>query len=267
MENLKIFTSEEFGNIGVIVKNNKEYFEAIPVAEVLGYTNPRAAIIRHCEEDGVTFHDVGVVRSNDVNGSDFIQYVSKKFIDEGNIYRLIIKSKLPSAKRFEKWIMEEVIPSIRANGAYMSDDVINKTLQDPDFIIEMATKLKEERNKRLLAQRKVESLEECMAFDKPYTEFGKCIASSNEAITIGQFAKILNNSDIRIGRNRLFSFLREEGYLIKVGKDKNTPKQPYIKSGLFKVCETIINTESGEKLSTTTLITGKGQKYFLDILK
>ncbi|MGL5327929.1 MAG: phage antirepressor KilAC domain-containing protein [Peptostreptococcaceae bacterium] len=267
MENLKIFTNEEFGNIGVIVKNNKEYFEAIPVAEVLGYTNPRAAIIRHCEEDGVTFRDVGVVRSNDANGSDYIQYVSKKFIDEGNVYRLIIKSKLPSAKRFEKWIMEEVIPSIRTNGAYMSDEVINKTLQDPDFIIEMATKLKEERKKTLLAQKKIKGLEECLAFDKPYTDFGKCISSCEEAITIGQFAKLLNNNNINIGRNRLFSFFREEGYLIKTGKDKNTPKQPYIKSGLFKVCETIINTENGEKLSITTLITGKGQKYFLDILK
>lgn len=267
MEYLKIFNNEEFGNISVISINNKEYFEAIAVAESLGYTNPRAAIIRHCDEEGVTFHDVGVVTGKDINGNDAIQYVTKKFIDEGNVYRLIIKSKLPSAKRFEKWIMEEVIPSLRINGAYMSDDVINKTLEDPDFIIQMATKLKEEKEQRILAQRKVESLEESIVLDKPYIEFGKCISSSSEAITIGQFAKILNNNNIIIGRNRLFNFLREEGYLIKNGKEKNTPKQAYVKQGLFKVSETIINTIEGEKLSTTTLITGKGQKYFFEILK
>ena len=91
------------------------------------------------------FSDVRVVTGIKKDNSKAFKVVTKKFIDEGNLYRLIVKSKLPSAKRFEKWVMDEVLPSIRKHGAYMSEEVINKTLEDPDFIIEIATKLKYER--------------------------------------------------------------------------------------------------------------------------
>lgn len=266
MNKLKIFKNEEFGQLSVIVKNNKEYIEAIEVATILGYSNPRDAINRHCDKDGVVFSDVGVVTGFRKDNSKAFQVVTKKFIDEGNLYRLIIKSKLPSAKRFEKWIMDEVLPSLRKHGAYMSEEVINKTLDDPDFIIEMATKLKYEREQRRLLQEKAEHLEASITIDKPYTNFGKSIATSSDAITIGQFAKVLNNNNINIGRNRLFSILRDNGYLIKCGKDKNMPKQVYVKQGLFQVSEQIVRTVEGELLTATTLITGKGQMYFLDLL-
>ena len=266
MNKLKIFKNEEFGQLSVIVKNNKEYIEAIEVATILGYSNPRDAINRHCDKDGVVFSDVGVVTGFRKDKSQAFQVVTKKFIDEGNLYRLIIKSKLPSAKRFEKWIMDEVLPSLRKHGAYMSEEVINKTLDDPDFIIEMATKLKYEREQRRLLQEKAEHLEASITIDKPYTNFGKSIATSSDAITIGQFAKVLNNNNINIGRNRLFSILRDNGYLIKCGKDKNMPKQVYVKQGLFQVSEQIVRTVEGELLTATTLITGKGQMYFLDLL-
>ena len=209
---------------------------------------------------------MGVVTGFRKDKREIIQVVSKKFIDEGNLYRLIIRSKLPSAKRFEKWIMDEVLPSIRSYGTYMSEEVINKTLDNPDFIIEMATKLKYEREQRILLQEKAEHLEASITIDKPYTNFGKSIATSSDAITIGQFAKVLNNNNINIGRNRLFSILRENGYLIKCGKDKNMPKQVYVKQGLFQVSEQIVRTVEGELLTATTLMTGKGQMYFLDLL-
>ena len=265
MDELKIFESEEFVQLSVIVKNNKEYIEAIEVATILGYSNPRDAINRHCDKDGVVFSDVRVVTGIKKDNSQDFKVVTKKFIDEGNLYRLIIKSKLPSAKRFEKWVMDYVLPSIRKHGAYMSKDVINKTLENPDFIIEMATKLKYERQQRKLLEEKAEHLKACITIDKPYTNFGKSIATSSDAITIGQFAKVLNNNNINIGRNRLFSILRDNGYLIKCGKDKNMPKQVYVKQGLFKVCENIVRTVEGELLTATTLITGKGQMYFLDL--
>ena len=111
MRDLKIFENEEFGQLSVIIKNNKEYIEAIEVATILGYSNPRDAVTRHCDKEGVVFSDVGVVTGFRDNKSEIIQFVRKKFIDEGNLYRLIIRSKLPTAKRFEKWVMEEVIPS------------------------------------------------------------------------------------------------------------------------------------------------------------
>ena len=265
MNDLKVFENDEFGQLRVIVKNNKEYIEAIEVATILGYSNPRDAISRHCNEEGVVFSDVRVVTGIKKDNSKAFKVVTKKFIDEGNLYRLIIKSKLPSARRFEKWVMDEVLPSIRKHGAYMSEEVINKTLDDPDFIIEMATKLKYEREQRRLLEEKAKHLEATITIDKPYTNFGKSIATSSDAITIGQFAKVLNNNNINIGRNRLFTILRDNGYLIKVGKDKNMPKQIYVKQGLFKVAESIVKTVKGELLTATTLITGKGQMYFLEL--
>ena len=264
MNNLKIFENEEFGQLSVIIKNNKEYIEAIEVATILGYSNPRDAVTRHCDEDGVVFSDVRVVTGIRKDNSKAFKVVTKKFIDEGNLYRLIIRSKLPTAKRFEKWVMEEVLPSIRKDGVYMSEEIINKTLDDPDFIIEIATKLKYEREQRRLLEEKANHLEATITIDKPYTNFGKSIATSSDAITIGQFAKILSNNDIEVGRNRLFSWFRDNGYLIKSGKDKNIPKQSYIKQGLFTVEERVVRTLEGEVISTTTLITGKGQLYFMD---
>lgn len=266
MNNLKIFENEEFGQLSVIVKNNKEYIEAIEVATILGYSNPRDAICRHCDKEGIVFSDVGVVTGYRKDNSEIIQVVSKKFIDEGNLYRLIIRSKLPTAKRFENWIVNDVLQSIRKDGVYMSEEIINKTLDDPDFIIEIATKLKYERQQRRLLEEKANHLEATITIDKPYTNFGKSIATSSDAITIGQFAKVLNNNNINIGRNRLFSILRDNGYLIKCGKDKNMPKQLYVAQGLFKVSESIVRTVEGDLLTATTLITGKGQMYFLDLL-
>ncbi|MEG2789252.1 MAG: phage antirepressor KilAC domain-containing protein [Romboutsia sp.] len=266
MQELQIFRNNEFGELNIVVKDNKQYIDAIQVGTILGYLNPRDAILRHCEKDGVVFHDTGVVTGKKIDGTDIIQYISRKYISEGNVYRLIVRSKLPSAKRFEKWLMEEVLPSIRKYGTYMSDEIINKTLEDPDFIIQMATKLKQEKEEKLIAQKREKDLETIINIDKPYTEFAKSIEASNEAITIGQFAKILNNNNIDIGRNRLFCWLRNNGYLIKIGKDKNIPKQAYINSGLFKVSEELVHTIEGDIISTTTLITGKGQMYFINKL-
>ena len=232
MEINKVFRNNEFGELSVIVKDKKEYFEAIPVATILGYQNPRGAILRHCKEEGVLFQDVRVVTGVKKDGSNAEKVVSKKYISEGNLYRLIMKSKLPNAINFENWIMDEVIPEIRKHGAYLNDDVIEKTL----------------------------------TIDTPYTNFGKKVAVSSDAITIGQFAKLLRNNDIVIGRNRLFTLLRDRGYLIKKGKDKNMPKQTYLEQGLFKIAENVVKTVEGEILSTTTLVTGKGQMYFLDLL-
>ena len=257
-----MFSNEEFGELTIVVKNNKEYIEAIGVATILGYANPRDAIRRHCDEDGVIFSDVGVVTGFRKDNSEIIQVVSKKFIDEGNLYRLIVRSKLPSARRFEKWVMNEVLPTIKEKGLYMNDSIIEETLNNPDFIIQMATKLKEEREQKLIEMKRADRLEEIIALDEPYTHFAKKVEKSKGAITIGEFAKLLNNADLDIGRNRLFSWFRENGYFIKLGKEKNIPKQIYIKQGLFEVCERIVNTRDGEIISTTTLITGKGQLYF-----
>ena len=148
----------------------------------------------------------------------------------------------------------------------MNDSIIEETLNNPDFIIQMATKLKEEREQKLREMKRADRLEEIIALDEPYTHFAKKVEKSKGAITIGEFAKLLNNADLDIGRNRLFSWFRDNGYFIKLGKEKNIPKQIYIKQGLFEVCERIVNTRDGEIISTTTLITGKGQVYFSKLI-
>ena len=267
MRELRVFNNEEFGDVNVIVQNNKEYLEAIAVAKILGYSNPRDAIIRHCKKEGVKFLDVVVVTGINSDGSNRTQYVTKKFIDEPNLYRLIIRSHLPSAKRFEKWIMNEVLPTVRRHGIYMDDNVATRIIEDPDFLIQMANKLKSEKEERLKAEKRANNLEAVIKIDKPYTDFGKSIVNSTGCITIGKFAKLLNNNNIKIGRNQLYGYLRDNGYLIKTGKDKNIPKQIYIKQGLFEVSESIVNTSEGKFLSATTLITGKGQKYFSESLE
>ena len=255
MEGLKIFGNDLFGDILVIVKNNKEYFDGSNVARALGYTNPRDALIRHCNKEGVILHEIAIVSKNRDGESYKTQMLKKKFIDEGNLYRLIIKSKLKEAKKFERWVCDEVIPSIRKSGAYINDDFVNKLLDDPDLLISLATKLKDEKSK-------VNDLNKLILDNKEYTMLGKAIESTKGAVTIGQYAKIINNIQ-PMGRNRLYKWFRDNGYFISKGSDKNMPKQVYVESGLFEVCEKIVSTKNGEILSIKPFLTCKGQKYFI----
>ena len=256
MESLKLFRNDFFGDILVIVKNNKEYFDANSVANVLGYSNPRDAIIRHCKEEGIIIHEVGVTSKTRNGVSLKTQMYKKKFIDEGNLYRLIMKSKLKSACKFERWVCDEVIPSIRKHGAYIDKNLIDEMLENPDLIISLAQRLKNERLK-------VKALNKVIIENEEYINLGKTIEDTEGAITIGQYAKIISNKT-NMGRNRLYKWFRDNGYFISKGADKNTPKQIYIESGLFKIHEKVIQTENGEILSVKPLITGKGQKYFIN---
>ena len=256
MESLKLFRNDIFGDILVIVKNNKEYFDANNIARVLGYSNPRDAIIRHCKEEGIILHEVGVTSKTRNGESLKTQMYKKKFIDEGNLYRLIMKSKLKSACKFERWVCDEVIPSIRNYGAYVEENLLNDMLENPDLIISLAQRLKNERLK-------VKALNKVILASEEYINLGKTIEDTDGAITIGQYAKLISNKT-NIGRNRLYKWFRDNGYFINKGDDKNTPKQVYIESGLFKVYEKVIETKNGDTLSIKPLITGKGQKYFLD---
>ena len=254
MENLQLFKNDIFGEILVIVKNNKEYFDANGVASVLGYSNTRDAIIRHCNEEGVILHEVCVTSKTRSGESLKTQMYKKKFIDEGNLYRLIMRSKLKSARKFERWVCDEVIPSIRNHGVYIETHLIDEMLENPDLIISLAQRLKNEKLK-------VNALNKAIVANEEYINLGKMIENTDGAITIGQYAKLIS-SKVDMGRNRLYKWFRDNGYFINKGDDKNTPKQIYIESGLFKLHEKVVQTENGEILSVKPLITGKGQKYF-----
>lgn len=136
MKDLEIFKNEEFGEIQIIEENGKFEFEATGTAKMLGYTNPHDAIQRHCKRDGVVKHEVGVQTGLKKDGTPIIQMVEKNFIDEGNLYRLITHSKLPSAEKFESWVFDEVLPSIRKTGGYIAgeedmteDELVLKAMQ------------------------------------------------------------------------------------------------------------------------------------------
>ncbi|MCI2874971.1 phage antirepressor KilAC domain-containing protein [Staphylococcus hominis] len=172
MNELQVFQNKQFGNLEILSIEGKEWFPAIQVAEILGYANPRDAISRHTKSKGVVNHDVLS------NGG--VQ--SKKFIDEGNLYRLITRSKLPQADEFEEWVFEDVLPSIRKHGIYATDNVIEQTLRDPDYIINVLTEYKKEKEHNLLLQQQVGEL-------KPKADYYDQILKSKKLITVNAIAK------------------------------------------------------------------------------
>ncbi|WAA10811.1 phage antirepressor KilAC domain-containing protein [Fervidibacillus albus] len=253
---LQIFKHATFGKLRTVEISGTTFFVGVDVARALEYANPSKAVLDHCK--GIS--KLGIPSSGGMQETNVIP--------EGDVYRLIIKASEQSrnneiktkAEKFERWIFEDVLPSIRKHGAYMTEQTIEKALTSPEFLIQLATKLKEEQETRRTLEKQIEQ-------DKPYTNFAKSIANSSDAITFGEFAKILNNNGIKIGRNRLFEWMRKNGYLIQSGREKNKPKQQYVEQGLFQVKESVIHAVDQDLIRTTTLITGKGQLYFLEKLK
>lgn len=258
MNNLQIFSNEHFGEIRTVEdEGGKVLFCGTDVARALGYSNTRDAINRHCKSEGVVKRD-GVSQTTNQYGVTTEQTVEMKFISEGNVYRLITHSKLPNAQQFESWVFDEVLPSIRRHGAYMTDSTIEQALTSPDFLIELATKLKEERKKRLELEAQAEQ-------DKPKVLFAQAVETAKTSILIGDLAKILKQNGIPTGQKRLFEQLRRDGYLMKDGQSRNMPTQRAMEMGLFEVKESTVNNPDGSiRVTKTTKVTGKGQTYFVN---
>jgi len=251
MNNLQIFKNPEFGEIRTFAEDNSSVtFCGTDAARALGYSEPQKAIRDHCKEDGCTFRTV-------IDSMGRKQQA--KFISEGNLYRLIAGSHLPDAEKFESWIFDEVIPSIRKHGAYMTPDAIEKVLSDPDTIIRLATDLKTEREQRKALETKAEA-------DKPKVLFAEAVSTSESSILIGQLAKMLKQNGIDIGQNRLFEWMRQNGYLIRQkGNNYNLPTQKAMDMGLFRIKEsTHLNGDGVSVTTKTTKVTGKGQQYFIN---
>lgn len=245
MEQITGFKNAEFGVLRTIEVDDKILFCGSDVAKALGYSRPNDAITAHCRAT--------VKHSTLISGK--MQEIN--FITEGDVYRLIVRSKLPSAEKFETWVFDEVLPSIRKHGAYMTEQTVEKALTDPDFLIRLATELKQEQEKR-------KSLESQIQADKPKVIFADSVTTSNTCILVGELAKILKGNGVNIGQNRLFEWLRENGYLVnRKGTDYNTPTQKSMDLGLFKIKETtVIRSDGHIQISKTPKITGKGQIYF-----
>ena len=242
--------SYENSEIRTVEKDGEPWFVGKDVAAVLGYSNTRDALAKHVDDED---KNTVVIRDGIQGNPNTI------VINESGLYSLVLSSKLPNAKKFKRWVTSEVLPSIRKHGAYMTDQTLEQALTSPDFLIQLATQLKEEKEQRKRLEAKVEQ-------DKPKVLFADSVSASKSSILVGELAKILKQNGVDTGQFRLFAWLRENGYLIKrEGSDYNMPTQKSAEMGLFEVKQTIITHSDGHiTTNKTPKVTGKGQVYFVN---
>ena len=182
-------------------------------------------------------------------------------INEVGLYEVIIRSDKPEATQFRRWVTSEVLPAIRKHGGYLTPEAVKQALRDPDFIIQLATDLKEEQAKRAQLEAQAEA-------DAPKVQFANAVESAQTDILIGDLAKILRGNGIDTGQKRLFEWMRENGYLIKQrGSSWNMPTQKAMDAGLFRVKEsTVTHADGHTSVHRTTKVTGRGQTYFVNKL-
>ena len=235
--------------VRTVVVDNEPMFVGKDVADILGYQNGSRDVNTHVEEEDRLKYQIGT------SG----QAREMTIINESGLYSLVISSKLPTAKEFKHWVTHEVLPSIRKHGAYMTPETIEKAIYDPDFIINLATQLKNEQAKTAALKADNETM-------KPKALFADAVATSHTTILVGDLAKVIKQNGVDIGAKRLFAWLREQGYLIKrIGADYNSPTQRAMELGLFEVKETAISHSDGHvTVQKTPKVTGKGQQYFIN---
>ena len=249
MNQLQVFNNQEFGQVRTMTIDGSPWFVAKDVCECLDINNSRQALARLDSDEKNS-----VILNDGTPGNP-----EKGIVNEYGLYSLVLSSRKPSAKAFKRWITHEVIPAIRKHGAYMTGETLEQALTSPDFLIRLATELKTEQEARRLAEQKIEA-------DKPKVLFADSVAASHGSILVGELAKLLNQNGIDIGQNRLFNWLRENGYLIcRKGTDYNMPTQRSMEMQLFNIKETAITHSDGHvSISKTVKVTGKGQLYFVN---
>ena len=248
MNKISTFNNPEFGAVRTTAINDEPYFVGKDVAVVLGYSNPRKAIIDHVDED-----DKGVTKCDTLGGTQELTV-----INESGLYSLILSSKLPTAKKFKRWITHDVIPAIRKTGGYVND-----TAQFVDYYFgqlepnqKQALTMMFDESKRMSNQLKEQA---------PKVLFANAVETAHTSILVGDLAKIIKQNGTDIGQKRLFDWMRRNGYLIKDGQSKNMPTQRAMDMGLFEVKESTINNPDGSvRITRTTKVTGKGQTYFVN---
>lgn len=245
MNELKIFENREFGSVRTVEIDGEPWLVGKDVAEILGYTDTYGALKKHVDDED---------RQNCQNDS-FETPRGMIVINESGLYSLVIGSKLPSAKKFKRWVTSEVLPSIRRHGMYAEEEL----LENPDLLIKVAQALKEEREKN-------KKLSEENKRMKPKEIFADAVTVSDTCILIGELAKIIKQNGVDIGQNRLFTWMRDNGYLIsRKGTDYNMPMQKSMDLGLFEIKERTINNPDGSvRITKTVLVTGRGQQYFIN---
>jgi anti-repressor protein len=241
MNKLQVFNNQEFGSVRTLTLNDEPWFVGKDVAKILGYVDTNKAIAMHVDEDD---------KLNDKTALSLGQR-GGWFINESGLYSLILSSKLPSAKKFKRWVTSEVLPALRKTGQYQVKELSGSEL--------MARALIEAQNVLAAKDKVIEEM-------KPKVVFADAVATSHTSILVGELAKILKQNGIDMGQKRLFAWLREKGYLIKrQGTDYNMPTQKAMELGLFEIKEGSYVNGSGVNITTKTpKITGKGQQYFIN---
>lgn len=248
MDNLMIFEGRQ---VEVFEWNGQVLFNPKHVAECLDISDVNSSIRN--------FNDKQVVKltNSKMHNMQFrkLHNTGENFLTESGVYKLIFKSHKEEAERFQDWVTDEVLPSIRKHGMYATDELLN----NPDLLIGVATKLKEEieKNKALEEEKKVNA---------PKVIFADAVATSKTSILVGELAKIMKQNGINIGGQRLFAWLRENNYLIKrKGTDWNMPTQKSMELKLFEIKESTHLDSNGVNVTTKTpKVTGKGQQYFIN---
>ena len=261
MNELKVFENKEFGPVRAAEINGDPWFSGKDIADRLGYSNTKDALSRHVdEEDKKVFQrsEFTTLENHlpkDVFPCEFVDANIPNrgitMINESGVYSLILRSNLPKAKEFKRWITSEVLPSIRKNGGYINGQ---ETMTDDEL---MAAAL-------IMAQKKIEERDKQIAEMKPKALFADCVTASETSMLVRDFAKMVHQkTNISIGGGRMWEWLRKKGYICKWSC---MPTQRSMEMGLFEIEERAITDGDSIRLSQTTKITGKGQRYFFQKL-
>lgn len=237
MENIQVFNNSEFGDIRTVQLNNETYFVGRDVANALGYSDSFGALKKHVMSDDK------LVCQIDSAG----QKRDATVINESGLYSLVLSSKLESAKRFKHWVTSEVLPALRKTGSY--------GMPQGKELLALAV---------IEAQKTIEEKDKEIERMRPKEVFADAVASSKDSILIGELAKLICQNGYSVGQNRLFTWMRDNGYLMRQGASRNIPKQRYVEQGLFEIKESsIANPDGSVRLIKTTKVTAKGQQYFI----
>ena len=245
MNELQVFKNQEFGSVRTLVINSEPWFVGKDVAEALGYKNTKDALAKHVDSE-----DKEILKSQNATLEN-IPNRGVTVVNESGLYSLVLSSKLPSAKKFKRWVTSEVLPALRKTGQYQVKELSGQEL--------MAKALIEAQSVLAAKDKQIEEM-------KPKVVFAEAVATSHTSILVGELAKILKQNGIDMGQKRLFAWLREKGYLIKrQGTDYNMPTQKAMDLGLFEIKEGSYVNGSGVNITTKTpKVTGKGQQYFIN---
>ena len=269
MNVLNICQNGEFSKVRIFEIENEVWFIGKDICNYFGDTNHNRTLARvdatdkrYIEiEDALGRKQKAIAVNESGMYSILFTMQPQKANNDGvaDAYPIEVQERIDKLKRFKHWVTSEVLPSIRKHGAYMTENTLEQALTSPDFLIQLAMKLKEEQEARKKLEAKVKE-------DEPHAILGRAITTAKTSILVGDLAKILNQNGVDIGAKRLFEWMRNNGYLIKrKGTDWNMPTQRSMDLELFEVKESVrIDGNGCNKITRTTKVTGKGQEYFVN---